>query len=164
GFAAAAVLSLGLGLGANTTIFTWVNAVLLEPLPGVPDASDLAVLEGSDPRQGGLSLSYPDYLDYAATPGTLGVLAQEELALTLGGEGTAQPERAWGLLVSENSCDVLRVTPPLGRGFSDEDRRTKAAVVVISDGLWKRRFASDPAVVGHTLYIHQPPFPALRVA
>ena len=164
GFTAAAVLSLGLGLGANTTIFTWINAVLLEPLPGVPDAGDLAVLEGSDPRQGGLSLSYPDFLDYAATPGTQGVLAQEELALTLGGEGTARPERAWGLLVSENYFDVLRVTPPLGRGFTDEDRRTKAAVVVISDSLWKRRFSSDPAVVGRTISINARPFTVIGVA
>jgi predicted permease len=161
GFTAAAVLSLGLGIGANTTIFTWVNAVLLEPLPGVPDAGELAVVQGSDPRQGGLSVSCPDYLDYAATPG-VELLAHDELAISFGADGRA--ERLWGLIVSENYFDALRVRPRLGRGFSEQDRRSKAAVVVISDSLWKRRFAADPGVVGRIVTINTHPFTIVGVS
>jgi hypothetical protein len=130
GFTAAAVLSLGLGIGANATLFTWISAVLLDPLPGVRNAHELAVLRGSDPAQGSISVSYADYLDYAATPGVGGVLAQDEVTLTLGADGRS--ERVWGQIVSQNFFDVLGTAPLLGRGFTAEDTRTNAPVAAPS--------------------------------
>ena len=69
GLTAAAVLSLGLGLGANTTLFTWMRAVLFEPLPGIPRAAELVVVRALDARDEDLSFSYPDAVDYRTTPG-----------------------------------------------------------------------------------------------
>jgi predicted permease len=161
GFTAAAVLSLGLGIGANATLYTWVSAALLDPLPGVPRGSELAILRCTEPAQGGMSLSYLDYLDYAATPG-VGVLVQDDIALTLGGPG--QPERRWGQIVSENFFDVLQVSPALGRGFTAEDARTRAAVAVISHDLWTRRFSADPGIVGRSMLVNTQPFTVVGVA
>jgi hypothetical protein len=143
GLTAAAVLSLGLGLGANTTLFTWMRAVLMEPLPGIPRAEELVVVRALDARDENISFSYPNSVDYRATPG-VGFFVQEELALSLAADERA--DRVWGLVVSENYFEVLGVPAARGRALTSEDGRTPGAgaVVVISDGLWKRRFGGTP--------------------
>jgi macrolide transport system ATP-binding/permease protein len=158
GFTAAAVLSLALGIGANTTIFTWVSAVLLHPLQGVADPDSLVVVTGTDPREASISLSYPDYLDYQASGALAGLLVQDELPLSLGHGG--QSDRIWAQIVSENYFDVLGVRPALGRGFSGG---TEPAVV-ISHGLWQRRFGADPAIVGRAVTLNTAPVTVVGVA
>jgi predicted permease len=162
GVTTAAVLSLALGIGANTTLFSWVSAALLHPISGVPEAGNLAVLTSTQGRDEGRSLSYLDYLDYRETPGLAGAIAQDELTLTLGADGRA--DRVWALIVSDDYFDVLGVRPAVGRTFGVDDGRAGTALVVISHGLWQRRFAGDPAVVGRTISINTQPFTVAGVA
>ncbi|HEV8254181.1 MAG TPA: ABC transporter permease [Vicinamibacteria bacterium] len=158
GFTAVAVLSLGLGIGANTTIFTWVNGVLLHPLQGVSEADRLVVVTATDPREAFISLSYPDYLDYAASGALAGLVVQDERPLSLGHGG--QADRIWALVVSENYFDVLGVRPALGGGFSADS----GPAVVISHGLWQRRFGGDPAIVGRSVTLNTVPVTVIGVA
>ncbi len=93
GWTAAAVLTLALGVGANTTVFSWVNAVLLDPIPGASDPGQLRVLYGTSPSEEGISLSYPVYRELAArTDVFAGVLAQRSIAVALGAP-TGEPPR-----------------------------------------------------------------------
>jgi putative ABC transport system permease protein len=162
GVTTAAVLSLALGIGANTTLFSWVSAALVSPISGVRDAGDLAVLTSSQGCEEGTSLSYLDFLDYRATPGIAGATAQDELTLTLGADGRA--DRVWALIVSDDYFDVLGVRAARGRTFCAEDGRAETPLVVISHGLWRRRFAGDPAVVGRPITINKHPFTVAGVA
>jgi predicted permease len=163
GFTSVAVLTLGLGIGANTTIFSWINSVLLTPIPGASDAGRLVSF--SQTFQGSrFSLSYPDYVDYrTATTLLSGIAAREDLALHVSVDGV--PERAWGELVSANFFDVLGVRATLGRTFlPEEDRSPRAApVTVISHGFWQRRFGGDPGVVNRRVDINGHPFTVVGV-
>lgn len=167
GVAAAAIISLGLGIGANAVIFTWVKAVLLDPLPGIPHQSDLVVV-ATQTRDGGyVSLSYPDYRDYRDGTTTLdGLVVTETTTLSLGATTRAErAERLYGALVSGNYFDVIGVAAARGRTFRpDEDHVPgRNPVAVISDGLWHRRFAGDPAIVGQTISINGHPFTIVGV-
>jgi predicted permease len=163
GFAIVAVLTLGLGMGANTTIFSWINSVLLTPVPGATDTSRL--VEFSQTFQGSrFALSYPDFVDYRnASKQLSGLIAREDLAVHVSVDGV--PERAWGELVTANFFDVLGVRPALGRTFvPEEDRTPRAApVAVISHGLWQRRFGGDPNVVNRRVDINGHPFTIVGV-
>ena len=114
-FTAVAVLMLGLGIGANATIFSWVEAVLLEPIPGVRDQSRLVSLRGTWGSRSDLSFSYPNYLDVQAAKldGLEDLIAFRGLAMNLRTEG--DPVRVWGELVTPNFFDLLRVRPVIGR-------------------------------------------------
>jgi predicted permease len=162
GVTLAAVLSLALGIGANTTLFTWVSAALLNPISGVPEADNLAVLTSTQGREEGRSLSHLDFLDYRETPGLKGAIAQDELTLTLGADGRA--DRVWALIVSDDYFDVLGVRAAVGRTFGRDDGRAGVPLVVISHGLWQRRFAGDPTVVGRPITINTQPFTVAGVA
>ena len=165
-FTATAVLILGLGIGANATIFSWVETVLLDPLPGVPASDRLVSIHGTSPTRSDLSVSYPNYVDMqAARPaGFEDLTAFRALALNMR-IGT-DPKRGWGELVSSNFFDVLGVRPALGRGFlpADASAPDKEPVVVISHGCWQRSFNADPGVVGRTLTLNNRAFTIVGVA
>jgi len=149
-FAAIAILTLGLGIGANTAIFSMVDAVLLRPLP-FPQPDRLISVRENDRNFPSKSDSYPDYLDWAADThsftalaayrGTGGVLTHAGApAIISGQEATAQ------------YFDVLGIKPELGRTFTPaEDKVGAPDVVVIADSLWRERFGTNPAVLGTTM-------------
>jgi predicted permease len=150
GFTAAVAVSIGLGIAANTTVFTMVNAMLLGDLPvRAPDR--LVTLDG------GRSFSWPDYLDYrdqgkAALEGLTAYFVI--MPASVGGVG--EPERIWGQTVAGNYFSVLGVPMQLGRGIlPDEDVATgRNPVVVLSNGLWRRRFATDPNIAGKDILLN----------
>ncbi len=165
-FAAVAVLILGLGIGANATIFSWVETILLDPLPGVPDAGRLVSIHGTTPTRSDLSVSYPNFVDMqAAHPAAFDdMVAMRAVALNMrtGGE----PRRGWGELVSANFFNVLGVRPLLGRGFLPADAAAPdtAPVAVITYDCWMRFFDAAPDVVGRTLTINNRAFTIVGVS
>jgi len=168
GFTLIAVLTLALGIGANTAIFTWLKAIFLQPLPGVAASQRLVTLHSVLTRSGdrAISVSYPDYKDYRDRNEVFSGLAAFTIETFNLLDGAGQPERVWGSVVSGNYFDVLGVRMTLGRGFAPEEDRTPGShpVVVISHGLWQRRFAGDPALVGRTIKLNQRDFTVIGVA
>ena len=157
GFTLVATLTLAIGIAANTTVFSWIDAVLLRPLPGVKDSASLAFVEGLTPNGEFIQLSYPDYRDYRDRSRLLSGLAVAlPTPLSVGDEDHA--ERVWGELVSGNYFAVLGAHPERGRFFSPDEYGDKEGgfpVAVISDALWKRRYHSDPGVVGTTIRVNR---------
>ncbi|MFN2566418.1 MAG: ABC transporter permease, partial [Gemmatimonadaceae bacterium] len=165
GFTLVAVLTLALGIGANTAVFTMAEAVLARPLPGVRRAETLYWLAPVSMRGGrALTMSYPDYVDYRDRSGVFAELAAYEgtqFSLSSGGE----PERVRGQIVSGNFFSALGTPMRLGRGLAAEDDRAPGAhpVVVISHDLWQRRFEGDPTVIGRKLVVNGAPFTIVGV-
>jgi predicted permease len=164
-FSLLAILSLGLGIGANTAIFGVVDRLLVRTLPvGAPE--QLVNLSGSDEQgRNDTSFSYPIYEEYRDQNDVFaGLLAYSETALNLSEGG--QAERLTGVLVSSNYFDVLGVTPALGRTFLPEEDRTPGThpVAVVSYGLWQRRFGADPKLVGRTITLNTSSFTVIGVA
>ena len=147
GFAAVAVTTLTLGIGASMAILTVVNSVLLRSLP-FPDANRLLVLFATSPARGVYrdSTSFPDFLDWKGQSQVFtGVAAYRRDRFNVTGGGA--PEPIVGLRASHELFKVLRVSPALGRGFDKEEQEGKIPVAVISQGLWMRRFGGDPGVL-----------------
>ena len=170
GFTAAAVLSLALGIGANTTIFTVVKALFLNPLP-VEEASTLVALFTTDEKNKGqgndlLPISKPNYEDLRDKTGAFAGVA----AFTFGGmsisSGTGEPENVPGVLVSGNYFDVLGVKAVAGRTFLSEEDGAPGAhpVVILSHRLWKNRFGSDRGLIGKTIKLNNLEFTVIGVA
>lgn len=154
-FTIVAVLALALAIGANTAIFSVVNAVLLRALPfNEPDR--LVLLWGSKPNQGRLQVpfSLPNFNDVQAQNQTLDGMSAWTLGrfnLT-GGNENAEPEQVQYAIVSTNFFSVLGVAPSYGRSFLPEEEKPGASrAILISNDLWVRRFASDPTVVGKSI-------------
>jgi putative ABC transport system permease protein len=149
GFAAAAVLSLALGIGTNTAIFSVADAFLLKPLPYM-DARDLTVITEMAPKQDDFSnnVAPANFLDWQNQSTSFQAMAASEwMDMNLTGAG--EPDRVQGFLVSANFFRALGVDPALGRGFlADEDQSGRDNVAILSHGLWERRFGSDPGMVG----------------
>lgn len=166
GFALVAVLTLALGIGANTALFAMSEAVLARPLPGVRAADRLFWLAPVSMRGGrALAMSYPDYVDYRDRSGVFAELAAFEAAqFSLSSNG--EPERVRGQVVSGNFFAVLGTRMQLGSGLTADDDRTPGAhpVLVISHDLWQRRFEADPAVIGRRLIVNGAPFTVVGVA
>jgi len=153
GFALVAVLTLAVAIAASTTVFSWVNAVMLDPLPGVSDASPTYSLETVRPD--GHGFSYPDYLDCRKYLHSLESVAasQSPAAFDLGDANN--PRRVWGELVTGNYLATLGVRPVLGRTFHPEEHGEKALVAIISYRLWQDYFHSDPQIVGRTVHANR---------
>jgi ABC-type antimicrobial peptide transport system permease subunit len=152
GFTSVAVLTIALGIGANTAIFSVVNGVLLDPLP-FPKANRIVVLfqDKQDFPRG--SISYPNFLDWQRESRSFAAMAAYRWAAG-GITGLGQPEDVRAQHVSATFFPILGVKPILGRNFSpDEDRRGANPTVMISEGLWKRKFASDPNLIGQKLIV-----------
>ncbi|HKO04578.1 MAG TPA: ABC transporter permease [Candidatus Acidoferrales bacterium] len=151
GFAAAAVLTLALGIGANSTVFSWINATLLNPIPGAWRTNELM----SVTRGQSSPYSYPDFLDLRAGNHSFsGLTAVTSWPMSLTGKD--RPERIWGSLVSANYFELLGVKPMVGRGFlpAEDTVPNGAPVAVISYRLWQDRFGGDPGVLGRTISIN----------
>ena len=162
GFTVIAVLTLALGLGANTAIFSLTDQILLRLLP-VQNPKELVVLRSPGPKQGHMwsdgdgaaSFSYPLYKEVRDNNNVFsGLLARFATPLSVAGEG--QTERAKGELVSGNYFDVLGVRPVIGRVLNDDDDRVAGAgqVIVLSHGYWTRHFGADPGILNKTLIIN----------
>jgi len=147
GFTAIALLTLALGIGANTAVFSIVNGVLLNPLP-FPDPGKLVVLFESKPNFKEGSISYPNFLDWQRDNHAFTSIAAyrpDTFSLTSAGE----PEQVRGEMVSADFFSILGVKPVLGRMFSSqEDQLGAGHVVLVSSGFWKRKLASSPDIIG----------------
>ncbi len=158
GFAAIVVLTLGLGIGANASIFSLMDQVLLRALP-VRAPGELVLLDGPGAFRGrtynAQTFSYPMYTDFRDRNEVFtGVLGRFPAAMTVVWNGRS--ERVSGELVSGNYFEVLGVRPEIGRVFNAADDRTPGAhpVVVLSHGFWARRFGGDPSVLNQTLVVN----------
>ncbi len=165
GFTIVALLVLALGIGANTAIFSVVNSVVLRPLP-YPDADRLALIWETDLKDGikREGPSGPNFLDWKEQSQSFEEMALLEIGTgTLTGDG--EPEQVTGLRVTTNflSCSARRTV--LGRGFTAAEGEGKARypVAVLTNGFWKRRFASDPHVIGRTFYMNSEPYTVIGV-
>jgi predicted permease len=166
GFTAVAVFTLALGIGANATIFSWINSTILDPIPGVSHTSDLVtVMRGERSEHPTPPFSYLDYLDLRehnrSFSGLLGY-HNDYMSLT----GTEKPQRIYGALTSANYFDVLGVRPMLGRGFlpAEEQIRGGGPVAVISESLWRARFGSDSSIIGKAIQINRHVYTIIGIA
>src|ERR1700736_5015405 len=164
GVSAIAVLTLALGIGANTAIFSVVNAVLLRPLP-YPNADRIMVLnESSGPGQD-FSVALPDYFDWRADTKVFEHLAATHReSRNLSGISGREAERVSCASVTRNFFHVIGLSPQLGRIFSEEEDKVGAPpVVVISDRLWRRAFSADPSVLGRSITLHDQNYTVIGV-
>ena len=162
GFTAVAIFTLALGISANTTIFSVINAVLLRPLP-YHDADRLVTLTETVAERP-IGVSYPNVVDWrnqnTVFENVAAVRHRESFNLT----GAGDSERLQGRLVSANFLSTLGVNPVLGRDFAAEDDRQGAApVVLLSHALWQRRFAGDKKIVGQKLTLNRDSFTVIGV-
>ncbi len=165
GFTGIAVLTLALGIGANSVIFSWIDATLLHPLPGITDSGSVVALYGTERARNNISLSYPNYVDLraAAVPGVRSVAVFSAGALGVRtNEGT---ERVWGAVVSGNLFETLGVGAAVGRVFTPDDDRHAGAhpVAVLTHAAWQRRYGGRADIVGSTLVIRDRPFTIVGV-
>jgi macrolide transport system ATP-binding/permease protein len=169
GFTAVAVITLALGIGVNTSIFTLFYSLALRPLP-VKDASEIVnvyqTFEGQSPRrvEGNMALlSYPEYLSYRdETQAFSGLIAYADAPLTLSGD---EGEKVYGLLVSDNYFSVLGAQTLLGRSLMPGECQTtgQCPLAVVSYRFWQRRFGSEPGLVGKTLTLNRQRFTVVGI-
>src|SRR5215467_2732850 len=162
GFTAVAVITLALGIGANTSIFSVINGVLLNPLPyAQPD--QLVALYWKTPDFDRSSISYPNFLDWIRANHSFSALAAyraDDFNLT----GVGEPERVPAEMVSASFFQLLGVKPVLGHLFTPQDDQLGAGpVVLLSAGLWKRRFGSSPEVPGRAITLNGAAYTVLGV-
>jgi len=166
GFTLVAVLTLAIGIAASTTVFSWLDIMILRPIPGASGGGELVSFESVAADGGPLPTSYRDFCDYRDHLTTVsGLIGAVPVVLNIG-EGD-HAERIWGEMVSGNYFAVLGVPPVLGRAFSREEYGDKPGaypVVVIGHALWKRRFNSDPRVIGTILAINRQRLTIIGVA
>lgn len=164
GFTAVAVLTLALGLGANTAIFSVIDAVLLRPLP-FHAPSHLVVVKPTEPgRRDDIGVSYPTFLDWRTRNhvfDSLSVFREDDFTLT----GRGEPAHLTGAVVSANIFSVLGVPPVIGRDFvPEEDQPVGTGLpVILSHSLWQSRFGSDPKIVGQSLTLDGQTFAVVGV-
>lgn len=159
GFAVVAVLTLALGISSATTVFTWIDSLLIHPFPGASRSDDLSVLEMSMPSapNGGTMMSWTDYTDFRDRLTLLsGLAVHRSCSFTLGeGDGS---QLVWGELVSPNYFEVLGIQPVFGRMFGrtpDSDTPGASPVAVISERLWRSSFHADRSLIGKTVRINR---------
>jgi hypothetical protein len=156
------VLTLALGIGANTAMFSVVDAVLLRALPFDDPGQVVHVWEAPHPGEGN-SVSVGVFRDWARhTTAFESIAAVAPGELNLAGDG--EPERISGLRMSPSGLSVLHARPVLGRTFApDEDQPGKNTVIVLTHELWKRRFGGDPGIVGRSLRLNGEPYTVIGV-
>ena len=153
GFAIIAILTLALGIGANTAIFSVVNGVLINPL-SFPHSEQLVVIFTKMPNFNNGSLSYPNFEDWRRMNRTFSSMAAyRSSGFNLTGHG--EPERLTGEMISAGFFEILGVNTILGRAFStDEDRIGANPTVMITEALWKRKYGSDPGIIGQRMELN----------
>ncbi len=155
-FTLVAALALGLGIGVNSTVFTFVNAVLLRGLP-FTNPDEIVHISGRNTADGGtMPISYPDFVDFRAQAKSFtGLAAYQGMTMNVSDTDHA-PERASGVRLSANAFGLLGEHPIRGRDFrAGEDRKGAEPVALLGYGLWKTRYGGDPAVVGRTIKINE---------
>ncbi|MCU1318992.1 MAG: permease [Edaphobacter sp.] len=162
GLAAAAVISIGLGIAANATIFSMVSRFVLRPAPVGDPSTLMSVHTTHDGDQCCNAFSGPLYTDLRDQAKSFSGIAAyyELLPASIGGNG--EPERVWGQAATYNYFDVAQLPMTLGRGFANEEERLP--VIVLSHRLWQRRFGADPAIAGETITLSGHPFTVIGVA
>jgi putative ABC transport system permease protein len=163
GFASVSILALALGTGANTAIFTAVDAILIQPLPFAEPDRLTAVWE--DVSHIGFPRNTPapaNYVDWKTQNTTFsGMAASRFRTYTIRGEGT--PEQIRGRATTADLFDVLGTKPVIGRTFTEAEDKQNARVAVISHGLWARRFGSEPSTIGRVINLNGDPFEIIGV-
>jgi macrolide transport system ATP-binding/permease protein len=167
-FTLVVIITLSLGIGANTAIFSVVNTVLLQPLP-IRDAARFVVLRLQSQQNALADFSYPDFIEMRERAGdSIDLFASDGKSVVMEGNAGAtsddEGERADVLLVSGNYFAVLGAGMTMGRTLAAADDQGTQPVVVLSHGFWQRRFASDPQIVGRTLLLKSQPFTVIGVA
>ncbi len=161
-FSVVSILTLAIGLGAISTVFSVVYSLIWRPLP-FPDAERLVFLTESSKRIERMSVSYPNFMDWKEASTVFEhIAAHKPASCTL--TGFEQPERLQVFMVSANLLTLLDVEPALGRGFlEEEDRPAAENVVMLNHEFWERRFAADPSIVGKTIDLDGVPFMVIGV-
>ena len=166
GFTAVAVLTIGIGIGANTTVFGWMHALLLNPLPGAAEPERVVAVESVAANGDPLTTSYLDYCDFRDRLHSFeAISAITPAALAIGDDQNTQ--RVFGELVSGSYFDVMRVQPEMGRFFSGaerDDTQNAHAVAVISHSFWRTHYRFDRSAIGSTVRINRTPFTIIGVA
>src|SRR5712692_1220183 len=160
GLTSVAVLSLALGIGAISTIFSFVNGIMLRPLP-YPQSERLVLLDETALKRGitSMGVSFPDFLDWREQIQAFEDIAAYQsggFAIAGGGPtGGAEPAQIRGEFITHGLFEILAVLPIQGRTFTaDEDQPDHDQVVILSYGLWQRRFGSDPGVIGQSVLLN----------
>ncbi len=163
-FALAAILTVALGVGANTALFAVIYTVLLQPLP-FRDPDKLVRIWETHPALPQLQVTAPDFRDWQSQTHSFDALAAHTLSAmntaTLLGEG--RPEMVHGTMATSNLFPTMGIHPILGRSFSDAEERARQQVAVISENLWRRKFAADPAIVGRQIRLDKQSFTVVGV-
>ena len=161
GLAATAILSIGLGIAANATIFSMVSKFVLRPAPVGDPGTLFSLFTTHDGERCCNSFSEPLFFDVRDQAKSFsGVTAYYELLpASIGGDG--EPQRVWGQAATANFFDVAQLPMTLGRGFANNEERLP--VIVLSHRLWQRRFGADPAIVGKAITLSGHPFTVVGV-
>ena len=166
GFAAVAILTIAVGIGANATVFSWLRSLLLNPLPGTEQPGRIVAIENNAPGGESITTSYLDFRDFRDNLRTINFLtAYRGYVFSVG--DAPNSERVWGEMASGGLFDMLGIKPEAGRFFSIEehdDAQNVHAVVVISHSYWKSHYHSDPSAIGSILRINRTPFTIIGVA
>jgi hypothetical protein len=165
-FTGLCVLTLALGIGATSTIFSWINGTLLNPIPGAQRTREIVSLTRGDLSDSPTPpYSYPDLLDLKRqNTSFVGLLGYHNQPMGLTGNG--RPVRVWVTTVTADYFRILGVVPAMGRVFSgDEDAAPgSGAVTVLSHAIWQSQFGGDPSIVGRTIHINRHPVTIIGVA
>jgi predicted permease len=163
-FALAAILTLALGVGANTALFGVIYAVLIQPLP-FRDPGKLVRIWETHPALPQLQVTAPDFRDWRTQNRSFDAMAAHTLSAmntaTLLGQG--QPEIVHGTMASSNLFPTMGIQTVVGRNFNEAEERAKRQVAVISENLWRRKFASDPGIVGRQIRLEKESFTVVGV-
>ena len=164
GYAAIVILTLALGIGANTTIFSWINASLLNPVPGLASPRDVVALSLGSDSANPFPFTYPDLEALRDGQSSfVGLTGVGVAPMSLTGKG--KPQRVWGMITSANYFDVLGVHAIMGRTFVPEEDLTPggAPVAVTSYRLWQTHFGGRPDIIGQTMALNEHPYTVIGV-
>jgi predicted permease len=166
GFAAVAILTIAIGISANTTVFSWMRSMLLNPLPGASQPQRVIAIENKAADGEPLTSSYLDFRDFRDNLRLVNLVTARAGNIFSVGDAP-NTSRVWGEMVSGNFFDMLGIAPEAGRFFSAaerDDAQNTHAVVVISDGYWRAHYRSGPSPIGATLRINRTPFTIIGIA
>ena len=166
GFALTAVLTLALGIGANSTILSWISGTLFDPIPGAKNIDSMLTIERGERSEHPMPpFSYLDLVDMRDNTRTLsGLIGYHDDYISI--TGSAKPERIYGALTTADYFEVLGVQPYLGRTLisTRADERAGAAIAILSYSLWQNHFAGDPEIIGKTIQLNLHPYTIVGVA
>jgi predicted permease len=167
GFATVAILTLALGIGGNATVFSWIRSILLNPIPAVAHSEQMVAVESVMPSGEYHTSSYPDYKDFRTQNHVFSdVIGFELSGVNMSLRNTEPAERVWGIIATENYFDTLGVHAAIGNTFHEQPNQSLNSdpYIVLSYGLWARRFGADPNVVGKIVHLNGHPFTIIGVA